>query len=245
MNINKIFDLNKTELIKYLFVSFIISFLISNTLKIEHPLYISIIVIVIFIIICIIQIKKDEKRENKKKREIMTDEKEEKKYKENFRIIPKLCKKNIRQKKSPFEGLSQKELKDKLDYLHYATSHPFRPKSYNKWKKNGNNYIMNPSNSVRHLEISKNDYPELSYDQINYDDCLDHHKSSPLSCNQKNPMILDINLEKKDVIKEDFSKPQELFKEFKCPLFKNIPNDKIVKNEPYNSSDDLCTSCIV
>ena len=245
MNINKIFDLNKIELVKYLFISFIISFLISNLLEIEHPIYISSIVLIIFFIMCQIQIKRDNKKEIKLNNEdkiLDKDIKKKDKIVEHFRIIPQLCKKNIIPKKSPFEGLSKKELNDKLNYLYYATSHPFRPKSFNKWKK-GKHYIMNPSNSVKHLEISKNDYPELSHDQINVRDCLNHHKSSPLSCKQKNPMILDINLEKKNIIQENFS--QELFKEFQYPIFKNIPNDKTVEGIPNNISDDLCSSCIV
>ena len=237
MSIDKIFLLNKTELIKYLFFCLIISFLICNIIGIEHPIYISFITLVLFFIICIVQIKRDEK---KKKNVKKSKNPKRKNVEEKFRVIPELCKK-IKPKKSPFEGLTQDELKDKLNYLHYATSHPFKPKSYVNWKKNEKNYIMNPSNSVKHLEISKNDYPELTEDQINYDDCINQIKSSPLSCNQKNPMILDL----KKNIKEDFSKPMELIDNFKKPLFKNIPNDEMLEKKPYNLSNDLCSSCVV
>ena len=228
MNIDEIFLLNKTELIKYLFVSLIIALLLSNMLEIEHPLYISVILLLIFFIICVIQVKKDKKKEIKE--EVVEKE-------EGFRIITKLCENNKTSDESPFENLTEEEIKDKLNYLHYATSHPFKPKSYNHWKKTSTHYNMNPSNSVKHLEISKIDYPELSSDQINVDDCM-NHKSTPLSCNQENPMIL-------NKIKEDFSKPKSLLEEIKTPLFKNIANDNIVNTKPHDSSDDLCSSCVV
>lgn len=228
MNIDEIFLLNKTELIKYLFVSLIIALLLSNMLEIEHPIYISVILLLIFFIICVIQVKKDKKKEIK--REVIEKD-------EGFRIITKLCENNKTSDESPFENLTEEEIKDKLNYLHYATSHPFKPKSYNNWKKTNPNLNMNPSNSVKHLEVSKIDYPELSSDQINVDDCI-NHKSTPLSCNQENPMIL-------NKIKEDFSKPKSLLEEIKTPLFKNITNDNIVNTKPHDSSDDLCSSCVV
>ena len=227
MNIDEIFFLNKTDLIKYLFVSLILSLLLSNILEIEHPLYISVILLFIFFIICVIQIKRD-----KKKEEIVEEEKEE-----GFRIITKLCENNKKSDDSPFENLTEEEMKDKLNYLYYVTSHPFKPKSYHNWKKKNLHLNMNPSNSVKHLELSKIDYPELSSDQINVDDCM-NHKSTPLSCNQENPMIL-------TKIKEDFSKPKSLLEEIKTPLFKNIANNNIVNNKPHDSSDDLCSSCVV
>jgi hypothetical protein len=232
MNIDEIFLLNKTELIKYLFVSFIIALLLSDIFKIEHPLYISVILILIFYIICVIQVKRQVKMDNKKEIKDEVVEKEE-----GFRIITKLCENNKISDESPFENLTEDEIKDKLNYLYYATSHPFKPKSYSNWKKTSTHYNMNPSNSLKHLERSKIDYPELSSDQINVDDCM-NHKSTPLSCNQENPMIL-------TKIKEDFSKPKSLLEEIKIPLFKNIANDNIVNTKPHDSSDDLCSSCIV
>ena len=93
MNINKIFDLNKIELVKYLFISFIISFLISNLLEIEHPIYISSIVLIIFFIMCQIQIKRDNKKEIKLNNEdkiLDKDIKKKDKIVEHFRIIPQL-----------------------------------------------------------------------------------------------------------------------------------------------------------
>ena len=233
MNIGKIFFLNKTELIKYLFISLIISLLLSNILIIEHPLYISIITLLIFFIIIVIQIKRDEKKEkqNNNIEDIVKQEEE------SFRVITNLCENNKIPDESPFENLTKEEIKDKLNYLYYATSHPFKPKSYNNWKKTSKHYIMNPPNSLKHLEISKIEYPDLSLDQINVDDCM-NHKSRPLSCNQENPMIL-------NKIKEDFSKPKSLLEELKTPLFKNIPNNNVVEGKPYDSSEDLCSSCVV
>ena len=234
MNIEKLFLLNKTELIKYLFISLIIALLLSNILTIEHPLYISIITLLIFFIIIVIQIKRDEKKEKQNNNNIEDIVKQEE---ESFRVVTKLCENNKISDESPFENLTEEEIKDKLNYLYYATSHPFKPKSYNNWKKTSAHYIMNPPNSLKHLEISKIDYPKLSSEQINVDDCM-NHKSRPLSCNQENPMIL-------NKIKEDFSKPKSLLKNITKPLFKNIPNNNIVKGKPYDSSEDLCSSCVV
>ena len=73
------------------------------------------------------------------------------------------------------------------NYLYEATKHPQRSKSYVNYMFNSNNNTV--PNSVKHLEVSKIDYPELSSDKINVDDCM-NHKSTPLSCNQENPMIL-------------------------------------------------------
>jgi hypothetical protein len=235
MNIEKLFLLNKTELIKYLFISLIIALLSSNVLTIEHPLYISIITLLIFFIIIVIQIKRDEKKDKQNNNNNIEDIV---KQEEGFRIITKLCENNKISDESPFENLTEEEIKDKLNYLYYATSHPFKPNSYSNWKKTTTHYNINPSNSVKHLEISKKDYPDLSSDQINADDCM-NHKSTPLSCNQKSPMILN------SMIKEDFSKPKSLLKNINIPLFKNIPNNSIIEGKPYDSSEDLCSSCVV
>ena len=48
-----------------------------------------------------------------------------------------------------FDGLNPQELTNKLNYLHYATSHPFKPKSYLNYKKN----IKNIAKMAYRLQI--------------------------------------------------------------------------------------------
>ena len=119
--------------------------------------------------------------------------------------------------KSPFEGLLPQQLKNRLNYLYYATSHPFKPKSYTDYlhsKSNSNNCGLN---SVKHLNVARKYYPQLSKDQINFNDCLNFPKGHPMSCNlgndkweaeQDNVQLLSkcINNEKdmKQVVLEDF-----------------------------------------
>lgn len=95
----------------------------------------------------------------------------------------KLCK-TTKKNKSPFEGLLPQQLKNRLNYLYYATSHQFKPKSYTDYlHSNTNNSTIN---SVKHLNVSRKYYPQLSKDQINFDDCLNFPKGHPMSCNLGN-----------------------------------------------------------
>jgi len=91
---------------------------------------------------------------------------------------PKKTKKN----KSPFEGLLPLQLKNRLNYLYYATSHPFKAKSYT-------DYLHSNScapKSVKHLNVAREYYPQLSQDQVNFNDCLNFPKGHPKSCNLGN-----------------------------------------------------------
>ena len=90
--------------------------------------------------------------------------------------------KNTKKNKSPFEGLLPQQLKNRLNYLYYATSHPFKPKSYT-------DYLHSNScapKSVKHLNVARDYYPQLSQDQINFNDCLNFPKGHPKSCNLGN-----------------------------------------------------------
>jgi hypothetical protein len=96
----------------------------------------------------------------------------------NSSYWPKKTKKN----KSPFEGLLPQQLKNRLNYLYYATSHPFKAKSYT-------NYLHSNScapKSIKHLDVARQYYPQLTQDQVNYDDCLNFPNGHPNSCNQGN-----------------------------------------------------------
>uniref|UniRef100_A0A6C0EK82 Uncharacterized protein n=1 Tax=viral metagenome TaxID=1070528 RepID=A0A6C0EK82_9ZZZZ len=103
--------------------------------------------------------------------------------KDNFSSIdssywPQKTKKN----KSPFEGLLPQQLKNRLNYLYYATSHPFKAKSYTDYL-HSNNCL---SKSVKHINVAREYYPQLSHDQVNFNDCLNFPKGHPMSCNLGN-----------------------------------------------------------
>ena len=83
--------------------------------------------------------------------------------------------------KSPFDGLLPKQLINRINYLYYATSHPFKAKSYTDFIHNKNNTVPK---SVKHLNIARTYYPQLTEDQVNFSDCLNFPKDHPLSCNQ-------------------------------------------------------------
>ena len=83
--------------------------------------------------------------------------------------------------KSPFEGLLPKQLINRINYLYYATSYPFKAKSYADFIYNENNTVPT---SVKHIEITRATYPQLTEDQVNFSDCLNFPKDHPLSCNQ-------------------------------------------------------------
>jgi hypothetical protein len=90
--------------------------------------------------------------------------------------------KKTKKHKSPFEGLFPQQLKNRLNYLYYATSHPFKAKSYTDYL-HSNNCVPN---SVKHLNVAREYYPQLSQDQVNFNDCLNFPKGHPKSCNMGN-----------------------------------------------------------
>lgn len=95
----------------------------------------------------------------------------------------------------PLDSLEPEELKSRLNYLHYATAHPYKPMKYQEYKsendiqidteKNTKKHLndMSAPKSLKHLEYSKIHYPDLSENQINYNDCTSHGYGE-LSCNQ-------------------------------------------------------------
>jgi len=88
--------------------------------------------------------------------------------------------KKTKENKSPFEGLLPQQIKNRLNYLYYATAHPFKAKSYT-------DYLHSKSKvpkSVKHLNIARQYYPQLSEDQVNFNDCMNFPNGHPKSCNQ-------------------------------------------------------------
>ena len=154
---------------------------------------------------------------------------------------------------NPLDGLNTEELSSKLNYLHYATSHPFTPKSYVDYRKD---YLVNSKTdlkapkSLKHVVLTNDQYPQLSENQVNFDDCMNHTSGNVLSCNQQNPSLLTDGIANKDemnqVIREDFSPPEFVnHQNNSCKkMFENAPFN-VAYNTPRDSSDDLCSNCIV
>ena len=148
--------------------------------------------------------------------------------KDNFSSVdssywPKKTKKN----KSPFEGLLPQQLKNRLNYLYYATSHPFKAKSYTDYL-HSNSCVPK---SVKHLNVAREYYPQLSQDQVNFNDCLNFPKGHPKSCSQGNDkweaeakqaqLLADCISNEKDlnqIIVEDFDQ-KKIFKNNKNHFF--------------------------
>jgi hypothetical protein len=93
----------------------------------------------------------------------------------------------------PLDHLSPDELVNRLNYLYYATSHPYQPISYIDYKSHSDLLLdsdinsagsMKATNAVKNIERSELFYPQLTADQINYRDCT-NHAYGPLSCNQQ------------------------------------------------------------
>ena len=161
----------------------------------------------------------------------------------------------------PLDNLKPDELLNKLNYIHYATSHPYQPMNYQKYKSTSDHQLENDkntegpigaTNSVKHLESANYFYPDLTKNQINYDDCTNHAPNSSLSCNQgpnnqnlfptQEQSILVAGLKDENDLKiiarEDFSVPAPVLNNDSDvkPLFKNAPNKK---------NGNLCRHCKV
>ena len=79
---------------------------------------------------------------------------------------------------------------------------------------------------------------------------MNHTSGNVLSCNQQNPSLLTDGIANKDemnqVIREDFSPPEFVNQQNNSckKLFENAPFN-VTYNTPRDSSDDLCSNCIV
>ena len=152
----------------------------------------------------------------------------------------------------PLDNLKPDELVNRLNYIHYATSHPYQPMNYQKYKSSSDHQLENDldtegpigaTNSIKHLESAKYYYPDLSEGQINYDDCTNYSTDSSLSCNQgpnnqnlfPQQSILVAGLKNENdlkiVAREDFGSNSKI-------LFKNAPDNS-------GSSCSLCRHCKV
>lgn len=198
--------MDNKKLFTVLILSFIFGYIFYDLFNITHPLYLSIIIILSFVGTILIYNKINKKREQYKPqlnfKEIEWTEKKRDKKKSKIQLFRK-------KNKLPFDGLGKEEIKKRFDYLYYATSHPFEPKSYHNWKLGETNEELN---SVKHLKLLEKTYPEMTSDMLNAKDCLNHPVGSELSCNQSNSILVQgINSENKDlVITEDFKRPDNI-----------------------------------
>ena len=107
--------------------------------------------------------------------------------------------------------------------------------------------------SLKHLKISKYDYPSLTQDQINFNDCMNHTANHKLSCDQGDNIHkslltegIDSSQKLNQVVREDFSSPEFVIKKNNHlkNIFKTAPYN-VKYNTPRDYSDDLCSGCSV
>jgi len=246
--------------IKSLLIAIILSICISKGFEISHPLYISIMIVVFYVLFLTLHNKKEtiifnHKHKNAKKA------KSNKVNKSNFSNLERFSSReskndaltSSKNKVSPFEGLFPQQLKNRLNYLYYATSHPFKAKSYTDYVYSKGDRVPK---SIKHLDVSREYYPQLTEDQVNYNDCMNFPKGDPKSCNQGNDkweaensiLTSGIKNEKdlNQVVREDFNAPLSILENTKNNLdilFKNAPS--VVNTTPKDLSDDLCSHCVV
>jgi hypothetical protein len=173
--------------------------------------------------------------------------------------------------KPPFDGLKPKELLNRLNYIHYATSNPQEPINYLEYKTHADKLLDSDNTKLSTedknlLDYSKAHYPQLTKDQIDTKDCL-NEGSNKNSCFQ-NPSLFfnvknDFNILTKGVnednanllVREDFTNEMVLNtnNRYEPILFHNAPNgnlDKILDNESNETIklnnptiDTICKNC--
>jgi len=173
--------------------------------------------------------------------------------------------------KPPFDGLKPKELLNRLNYIHYATSNPQEPINYLEYKTHSDKLLDSDNTKLSTedknlLDYSKAHYPQLTKDQIDTKDCL-NEGSNKNSCFQ-NPSLFfnvknDFNILTKGVnednanllVREDFTNEMVLNtnNRYEPILFHNAPNgnlDKILDNESNETiklnnptTDTICKNC--
>ena len=161
----------------------------------------------------------------------------------------------------PFDEISQEEYQDRLNYLYYATQHPYKNVSYRDYKSASDKRLLNDKSSLIKGDKSEFNiemerwYPSMSINQVNYRDCT-NHENSELSCLQPHPNKQDniLNNSKDNSNKEEkfasvSSMPKSLVNNQIPILFKNTDtnNEDILKDNEYprDISNDLCAHCTV
>ena len=214
--------------IKYLILAFIFGFLISKLLRIEHVLYISIIIVLIYIVMIYslnnskVYLDNNNNNSNNPNNSNNSNNPNnlKNKKKENFRsnyrhYWPSNTKKN----NLPLNGLNINEYNEKFKKIYNETA------------------VITVNNQFK---------------EYNEEDCMISDKNS---CNQKNPnvettpslLVECINNSKNlnQIRREDFTNHIIFYKK-KQPmdiLYRNAPFE--VNDEPKDLSNELCVNCIV
>ena len=212
--------------IKSLLLAIILGLLITKAFKITHSLYTSLLISGLYVLfLCLLNrnqnntiIIKEQNQQlnnnNNNNNNIIKHTEKEQFSSRNTLFYPKKTDNN----KSPFEGLFPKQLMNRLNYLFYATSHPFKAKSYTNYVYSKNNNI---TKSIKHLDVSRQYYPQLTEDQVNFNDCMNFPHGHPKSCDQgsdkwnaENSILTSGIANKKDlnqVVREDFNAPSSVY----------------------------------
>ena len=171
----------------------------------------------------------------------------------------------------PLDGLDPQTLLSKLNYIHYATSNPYKPITYTEYKTHADKYLDQDGTKLSAqnidpvlLSYSKAHYPQLTNDQIDARDCLNNgsskdscFQSAQLFYNVKNNFTIlnkGVNEDNANlIIKEDFCNsmildPNQRYQQI---LFKNAPSGNLdvaldsESNERIhlNESTSLCRHC--
>tara|TARA_B100000575_G_scaffold55028_1_gene41308 strand:- start:3059 stop:3982 length:924 start_codon:yes stop_codon:yes gene_type:complete len=167
----------------------------------------------------------------------------------------------------PFDKLPPKELLSRLKYLHETSKNPKVYMDYQSFVTNSDKIVKRDKSSLssgdpKYLKFSKEYYPQLTRNQINARDCLNHEFSNT-SCfqhpkmfaslnnnenvnnnNTKSDSILSRGVNKNNerlIIREDFSVPSSLKNNLSMsgsclkPLFKNAPgNPDVIEKDISN-----------
>ena len=161
----------------------------------------------------------------------------------------------------PFDEISPEEYQDRLNYLYYATQHPYENVSYRDYESASDKRLSNDKSSLIKGDKSEFNiemerwYPSMSINQVNYRDCT-NHEDSDLSCLQPHPNKPDNILKngkdksnKEEKFASVSSSPKLLVNNQIPILFKNtdINNEDMLKDNEYprDISNDLCAHCTV
>lgn len=172
----------------------------------------------------------------------------------------------IKEANGPLDSLSPQELSKRLQYLYYATSHPYQKISYKDYETHADkvlkedNSSLAPDDSKFHSYLLEY-YPELTKNQVSSRDCLNGGYGKD-SCYQ-HPKFFQ-NLEEESILKQGVNnknKHHVLREDFSSNFLKNqvphqreiphVPDNSLIDNSPSNPNyfrlinNDLCRGCTV
>ena len=122
-----------------------------------------------------------------------------------FAIFKHKDSQNYEMDKPPFDGLDPTELKNRLNYIYFATANPMKQISYSDYKTHADKYLDQDksslsSNDQKMLASSRGFYPQLTADQIDARDCLNYGSDPSKSCFQSPQLFHNIQKMKNNTI---------------------------------------------